>query len=143
MNGEEFMERLLGCDQAMDHIPLELQATLPLPCGGGERAVACWYYRLDSRGGEVKVWSPALRVVWDADTMTVVGREELRPALLGSGGDILDPAHRRREDAYLNGPLTDYLAGGGTEGAADAWLAAAPAALRPWLREAMKEVRHV
>ncbi len=140
MNGEEFMERLLDCDQAMDHIPLELQATLPLPCG--EHRVVCWYYRLDSRGGGVKVWSPALRVVWNADSMSVVSKEELRPALLGSGGDILDPAHRRREDAYLNGPLTDYLVRGSAEGAVESWLAAAPAALCPWLQEDLKEVRY-
>lgn len=143
MNGEELMEQLLSCDQAMDHIPLELQATLPLPCAGGERRVVCWYYRLDSRGGEVNIWSPALRVVWDADALSVVSKEERQPALLGSGQDVLDPAHRRREDAYLNGPLTDYLARGAAEGVAESWLSAAPSALRPWLQEAMKEVRYV
>lgn len=143
MNGIDFMEQLLNCDQAMDHIPLELQATLPLPCAGGDRMVACWYYRLDSLGGDVKVYSPALRVIWDADTMSIVSTQTLLPALLGSGQDVLVPAHRKREDAYLSGPLTDYLTKGCADGIVDSWLEAAPSALRPWLRNDLKEVCHV
>ncbi len=143
MNGEDLMEQLLNCDQAMEHIPLELQATVPLPWAGEGRAVACWYYRLDSHSGDVKIYSPALRVIWDADKMAVVHTQTLQPVLLGSGQDVLGPAHRQREDAYLNGPLTDYLTRGAADGVADSWLAAAPSALRPWLWEALRQVHYV
>lgn len=138
MNGEILMERLLYCDEAMERLPLELQVTLPLP-GIADRTVECWYYRLDCGGSDVKLYSPARHAVWNADTMTILCMEAMEPALLGSGADVLTPAHRQREDAYLNGPLTAFLGQDTRDGVAESWLGAAPEALRAWLRDAIKE----
>lgn len=141
MNGEMLMEKLLNCEETRRRIPLELQATLPLPCAGEGHTVVCWYYRLDSRGG-MRIYSPALRVQWDADELSIVHMQTLPMEELGSAMDLLDKAQREREDAYLNGPLTEYLTKGHADNLESAWLDAAPSSLRPWLNKALEEMRN-
>lgn len=143
MNGMLWTDNLLRCEQARRNLPLELQATLPLPGRRGEHTVECWYYRLDSRSGEPKLCSPERYVLWDVRAMEMLDMKRLLPTPLGSGADLLTKAQREQEDAFLKGPLTDFLNGRVVEQneITSAWLAAAPQAMKQWLHEAIKEER--
>lgn len=141
MKGTEWMENLLGCDQARENIPLALQATLPLPGRKGAHTAECWYYRLECHGDGPLIYSPARYVLWNADTLEILSTASLVPVPLGSGADVLTETHRRREDAFLDGPFTDFLSGANPqrEAITKDWLAAAPQAMRQWLYNALKE----
>lgn len=141
MNGAEWMENLLSCEQARRNIPLALQATAPLPGRHGAHTVECWYYRLECQHDGPKVYSPERYALWNADTMEILSMASMEPVCLGSGADLLTEAHRRREDAFLDGPFTDFLNSAGVMQAqiADSWLEAAPQAMRRWLENALKE----
>ena len=65
----------------------------------------------------------------------------MAPVCLGSGADVLTEAHRRQEDAFLDGPFTDFLNDGSVAEITDRWLSAAPQAMRRWLENAVKEER--
>ncbi len=46
MSGEEWMHSLKACAEAQRRIPLELQASPPLPGRKGQGTAECWYYHL-------------------------------------------------------------------------------------------------
>lgn len=141
MSGIEWMNNLLKCEQARRKLPLGLQATLPLPGRRGENTVECWYYRLDSSSGEPTLYSPERYVLWEAKAMKMLDMKSLQPTLLGSGADLLTRTHREKEDAFLEGALTDFLNGSivNQDEMAGAWLNAAPQAMKQWLYEAIQE----
>lgn len=138
MKGTQWMENLLGCDAARKNIPLGFQATLPLPGRHGTHTVECWYYRLECLPDGLQVCSPERYVLWNTETMEIVSMTSMVPVHLGSCTDVLTEAHRRQEDAFLDGPFTDFLNDGSTTGITRPWLAAAPQAMRPWLENALK-----
>ncbi len=140
MNGAEWMERLLNCEQARKQIPLGLQATLALPGRKGGHTAECWYYRMDVGADGLQVYSPERYALWDVRTMKMLAGRTMTASLLGSGADLLTKAHREREDTFLNGLLTSFLNGRAIDQAetTDAWLAAAPQALRSWLEDELK-----
>lgn len=145
MNGTEWMEELLACKAARQHIPLGLEATLPLPGRRGEHSAECWYYRMECHPDGPRIYSPERYVLWDVRTMDILALDTMTPECLGSGADVLTRAHREKEDAFLNGTFTDYLKSG--EGAIELaamtndWLAAAPQGMREWLRGALRKER--
>lgn len=142
MNGAEWMEQLLECEPARRRIPLGLQATLPLPGRKGGHSAECWYYRLECRPDGVRLYSPERYVLWDVRTMEIRKMESMEPVCLGAGTDLLTRAHREKEDAYLNGVLSDYLSDGKAAAeeheVIDRWLEAAPQEMREWLSNALK-----
>lgn len=144
MNGTEWMEKLLTCDSARQRIPLELQATLPLPGRQGAHSAECWYYRMECRSAGPLIYSPERYVLWDIQTMTILKLDVMSPKCLGSGADVLTRAHREKEDAFLNGVFTEFLQNGESMmklgEVTNNWLAAAPQEMREWLRNILKEV---
>lgn len=141
MNGSEWMENLLGCEQTRQNIPLAFQVTLPLPGRHGAHTAECWYYRLECQSDGPQLYSPERYVLWNIETMEIVSMTSMLPVHLGSGKDVLTETYRRQEDAFLDGPFTDFLNNGSVADVTRHWLAAAPQAMRPWLENALKEER--
>ena len=141
MKGTEWMENLLGCEAARRNIPLGFQATPPLPGRRGAHTAECWYYRLECQSDGPQVYSPERYVLWNTETMEILSMASMAPVCLGSGADVLTEAHRRQEDAFLDGPFTDFLNDGSAAEITDRWLGAAPQAMRRWLENAVKEER--
>lgn len=141
MNGIEWLNKMLNNEQARENIPLELQATLPLPKKNEHGKVKCWYYRIENQPDGIQIFSPERYVIWDITTMQILSAEVMRPQPLGSGIDILTKAHRELEDKYLSGTFTEFLNGAKMdyECVVDEWIACAPQALRQWLSESLKE----
>lgn len=142
MSGSEWMESLLTCEQARSSIPLELQATLPLPGRHGAHTLECWYYRIECQPDGPVVYSPERYAIWDSNELRILSMTSMVPIYLGPCKDILTKEHREREDAYLNGLFIDCINGSPAEfdDIMDEWLSSAPLALRKWLNDAiMKE----
>lgn len=141
MNGLTWMDKLLKCEQARKNLPLELQATIPLPGRRGEHTAECWYYRLECQPSGLKIYSPERYVLWNVKTMEIQEMKCMEAVLLGSGADLMTKMHREQEDVFLKGPFTDFLNGESAEQdeITSAWLAAMPQEMRQWIRKALKE----
>ena len=138
MSGEEWMHSLKACAEAQRRIPLELQASLPLPGRKGQGTAECWYYHLACGADGVEIYSPERYALWDLSRMQILALNALKPEPMGDGGDLLTREHRQREDRYLE-KFAAWQAGGqakeNAQDIASEWLAAMPQALRGWMQK--------
>ena len=141
MSGAELMQKLIECDQARRSIPLQLQATLPLPGRRGRGTAECWYYHLACNSEGVTLYSPACYALWDISRLEILEIRRMKAAPLGDARDVLTREHRDREDAYLDSIAQEDVGGDMREGRLEQWLAAAPGAMRSWLEREIKEMQ--
>lgn len=141
MNGAELMQRLIGCDQARRSIPLQLQATLPLPGRRGRGTAECWYYHLACNSEGVTLYSPACYALWDISRLEILEIRRMKAAPLGDAREMLSREQREREDAYLESLSQEDVEGEMQEGRMEQWLAAAPRAMKDWLEREIKEMQ--
>ena len=141
MSGEEWMHSLKACAEAQRRIPLELQASLPLPGRKGQGTAECWYYHLACGADGVEIYSPERYALWDLSRMQILALNALKPEPMGDGGDLLTREHRQREDRYLE-KFAAWQAGGhakeNAQDIASEWLAAMPQALRGWMQKTLE-----
>lgn len=141
MNGAELMQKLIECDQARRNIPLQFQATLPLPGRRGRGTAECWYYHLACNSEGVTLYSPACYVLWDVSRLEILDIRRMQASPLGDAREVLSREQREREDAYLASLAREDVEGDMQEGRLEQWLAAAPRAMKDWLEHEIKEMQ--
>lgn len=139
MNGTELMQKLLDCDPARRSIPLQLQATLPLVGRRARGTAECWYYHLACDAAGITLDSPACYVLWDTSKLEILEIRRMQAAPLGDARELLTREHREREDAYLASLSEDDIENDIQPGRLEQWLDTAPAVMRGWLKNDIKE----